>query len=189
MLLKQLLCCLYNQKGCATGQMFRSHSCVLHLRQSCTRACYEGVQEYGTTAPHILKDAQKQLPKDSNLEAIILCSLQNSENNSIRQTFRKKERRKKQNKSKLIYQDYVQHTSFMVLGRLNVKIFHLTIMMPHTDDPLIKYFQLSIELLGPPPPHCTPLYSTQIGGREAVKWGTLVVRHTSSLYRASTLIL
>jgi hypothetical protein len=70
------------------------------------------------------------MPKDSNTETIILlCSLQNFENNTTGQTFRKKQKKtKKEQKQKSdiprLCLDYVTHASFIVLNRLNVKILH-----------------------------------------------------------------
>jgi hypothetical protein len=70
------------------------------------------------------------MPKDRNTEAIILlCSLQNFENNTTGQTFKnrkKKPKRKQKQKSDILRLclDYVTHASFIVLKRVNVKIFH-----------------------------------------------------------------
>lgn len=131
------------------------------------------------------------MPKDSNTEAIILlCSLQNFENNATWQTFRKKQKKdKKQNKIKqnqykksdtsILCLDYVTQASFIVLKEAERQNFPQTTMMPHTADPLIKSLQMSIELLGSLTHTVLPYIPPRLGGRKAVKWGSLVVHHTA----------
>lgn len=52
--------------------MFKSHSCVSHLRQSCPCALYKGVRGHGTIAPHILKDIQKQCQR-TGIQKPLFC--------------------------------------------------------------------------------------------------------------------
>lgn len=172
--------------------MFRSHSCVLHLRQSCPCVCYESVRGGGdgTIAPHILKDIQKQYQR-TTIRKLLFCyahykTLKTTQQDTHLQRNRKKKNppKQKQNKNKksdttTLCLDYVTHASFIVLKRLNVKNFPLTIMMSHTAKPLIKYLQMSIELLGSFPHTVLPYIPPRLGGRKAVKWGSLVVNHTA----------